>query len=124
MGVLSSFRPSPVITGTHNETERTMNPKKKTPAIKTATITQGAALASLLHDRVNIEKDIRTAADQINALEKVMADGEAAHETAIGKIAMFMRERGISAARCAGMLVTDLGDRLDIVPDHYTDLSA
>lgn len=102
-----------------------MTIKKKTPArLQPATITQGEALASLLAEREAIAQDITDAGNQINALEAVICAKEADHTTAIGKIAMFMRERGISAARCDGKLITDLGDRLDIVPDHFTDLSA
>lgn len=123
-GVCVAFVPSPVITGTHNETERTMNPKKKTPAIKPACPVGYETLSSLLQDRAAIEDDILQAQRQIDALQQTINGKEAAHATAISKIVLFMRERDIRAARCSGLLIVDHGDRLDIKPDHYTHLSA
>lgn len=100
------------------------SPKKKTPrSIPHNVVTKGQALAMLLADLRHVSDRIKAATAKMIEAQKDERAALAEHETTIGKLALFMREHGLKAARCDGLLVTDMGDRITIQPDHYTDLS-
>lgn len=100
-----------------------MNTKKKAVARPLA-ITKGKALGMLLQDRLQVASRIELAANARIALNTEESAATEALELANGKLALFMREHNLKSVRCAGFLLTDQGDRVHIVADHYADLSA
>lgn len=102
-----------------------MNPKKKTATTRTirpTEISQGAALASLMHDRKLAMEAVVDAGKELAAMNRIKEEREEAALLATGKVHLFMKEHGLNKVRCDGMLIEIVGDCLLYRDDTYTDL--